>query len=112
PPPKSSCTASTAPLCCGTPPPSSPMAENSAWGRKSASAPARCTRAGRSAPSSSPLSNMWCAAPARPVLEASENSMTHQGGCHCGKIAYEFEGEIGAVVDCNCSLCQKRGGLL
>jgi hypothetical protein len=38
--------------------------------------------------------------------------MTHRGGCHCGKIAYEFEGEIGAVVDCNCSLCQKRGGLL
>jgi hypothetical protein len=38
--------------------------------------------------------------------------MTHKGGCHCGKIAYEFEGEIGTVLDCNCSLCQKRGGLL
>src|SRR5690606_33650819 len=31
---------------------------------------------------------------------------------HCGKIAYSFEGEIGEVIDCNCSLCQKRGGLL
>lgn len=38
--------------------------------------------------------------------------MAHKGGCHCGKIAYEFEGEIGAVLDCNCSLCSKRGGLL
>ena len=38
--------------------------------------------------------------------------MTHKGGCHCGKIAYEFEGEIGTVLDCNCTLCQKRGGLL
>ena len=38
--------------------------------------------------------------------------MTHKGGCHCGKIAYEFEGEIGAVLECNCSLCSKRGGLL
>jgi len=38
--------------------------------------------------------------------------MSHKGGCHCGKIAYEFEGEIGTVLDCNCSLCQKRGGLL
>lgn len=38
--------------------------------------------------------------------------MTHKGGCHCGKIVYEFEGEIGTVLDCNCSLCQKRGGLL
>ena len=37
---------------------------------------------------------------------------THKGGCHCGKIAYEFDGEIGTVLDCNCSLCQKRGGLL
>jgi hypothetical protein len=37
---------------------------------------------------------------------------THKGGCHCGKIAYEFDGEIGEVLDCNCSLCAKRGGLL
>ena len=37
---------------------------------------------------------------------------THKGGCHCGKIAYEFDGEIGEVLDCNCSLCGKRGGLL
>ena len=37
---------------------------------------------------------------------------THKGGCQCGKIAYSFEGEIGEVLDCNCSLCSKRGGLL
>ena len=37
---------------------------------------------------------------------------SHSGGCHCGKIAYSFEGEIGTVIDCNCSLCAKRGGLL
>ena len=36
----------------------------------------------------------------------------HKGGCHCGKVAYEFEGEIGDVLDCNCSLCAKRGALL
>jgi hypothetical protein len=38
--------------------------------------------------------------------------MTHEGGCHCGKVAFEFEGEIGSVLDCNCSFCQKRGALL
>ena len=38
--------------------------------------------------------------------------MTYTGGCHCGRIAYTVEGEIGAVLDCNCSLCRKRGGLL
>lgn len=36
----------------------------------------------------------------------------HKGGCHCGAIAYEFEGEIGEAIECNCSLCAKRGGLL
>ena len=38
--------------------------------------------------------------------------MIHRGGCHCGAVAFEAEGEIGAVVDCNCSLCRRRGGLL
>ncbi|NLW95628.1 MAG: GFA family protein [Xanthomonadaceae bacterium] len=37
---------------------------------------------------------------------------TYQGGCHCGRIAFEVEGEITAVYDCNCSMCRRRGGLL
>lgn len=39
-------------------------------------------------------------------------SKHYKGGCHCGKIAYEVEGDIQEVIDCNCSLCHKRGGLL
>jgi hypothetical protein len=38
--------------------------------------------------------------------------MTHRGSCHCGAVAFEVEGEIGEVLDCNCSLCQRRGSLL
>ena len=38
--------------------------------------------------------------------------MEYVGGCHCGRIAYRVEGTIEQVVDCNCSLCRKRGGLL
>jgi len=38
--------------------------------------------------------------------------MTYQGGCHCGRIGFEVEGRIDQVVDCNCSMCRKRGGLL
>ncbi|HTA66071.1 MAG TPA: GFA family protein [Xanthomonadaceae bacterium] len=34
------------------------------------------------------------------------------GSCHCGRIAFDVEGTIGQVVDCNCSLCRRRGGLL
>ena len=36
----------------------------------------------------------------------------YTGGCHCGGIAYEVAGEIDQVLDCNCSMCSKRGGLL
>ena len=36
----------------------------------------------------------------------------HQGSCHCGRIAFELEGEIGQAIDCNCSMCRRRGGLL
>ncbi len=36
----------------------------------------------------------------------------YDGGCHCGRIAYSVEGEIDQVLDCNCSLCARRGGLL
>ena len=37
---------------------------------------------------------------------------TYQGRCHCGAIAFEVDGEIDQAIDCNCSMCRKRGGLL
>ena len=38
--------------------------------------------------------------------------MTHKGACHCGRIAFEVDGDIGTVTECNCSICAKRGHLL
>jgi len=38
--------------------------------------------------------------------------MVHKGGCHCGKVTIEVEGDIGGVISCNCSICQRRGSLL
>jgi hypothetical protein len=38
--------------------------------------------------------------------------VTHHGGCHCGKIAFEVDVDGGAAVECNCSICTKRGSLL
>ena len=38
--------------------------------------------------------------------------MTYKGSCHCGKIAYEVEGEVKEAVECNCSICSRRGYLL
>lgn len=38
--------------------------------------------------------------------------MKYEGSCHCGRVAFEVEGEINEVYDCNCSMCRRRGGLL
>ncbi|HKQ83642.1 MAG TPA: GFA family protein [Steroidobacteraceae bacterium] len=38
--------------------------------------------------------------------------MTHQGSCHCGRIAFEVDGDIGEVNECNCSHCSRKGYLL
>jgi hypothetical protein len=38
--------------------------------------------------------------------------MTHKGSCHCGRIAFEVEGEIEQLMECNCSHCSRKGYLL
>jgi len=38
--------------------------------------------------------------------------MLHKGSCHCGRVAYEVEGEIKSALACNCSICQRKGSLL
>lgn len=37
---------------------------------------------------------------------------TYTGGCQCGAVRYEVDAEIGKVIACNCSRCQKLGSLL
>ena len=38
--------------------------------------------------------------------------MTHKGSCHCGQIAFEVEGDLEQLIECNCSICRKKGSLL
>ena len=38
--------------------------------------------------------------------------MLYKGSCHCGKVAFEVEGELTGAVDCNCSICARKGALL
>ena len=38
--------------------------------------------------------------------------MKYEGSCHCGNIAFEVEGDFDTAIDCNCSMCRRRGGLL
>ncbi len=38
--------------------------------------------------------------------------MKYHGSCHCGRIAYDVEGELQTVMECNCSHCSRKGYLL
>jgi hypothetical protein len=38
--------------------------------------------------------------------------MLYKGSCHCGKVAFEVDGELTAAVTCNCSICSRKGALL
>jgi hypothetical protein len=37
--------------------------------------------------------------------------MRYTGGCHCGRIRFEAEGELQEVTECNCTICAKAGYL-
>ncbi|WP_243373238.1 GFA family protein [Microvirga solisilvae] len=36
----------------------------------------------------------------------------HKGSCHCGKVTFEVEADLSQVIECNCSICRKKGYLL
>jgi hypothetical protein len=36
---------------------------------------------------------------------------THEGGCHCGKVRFSVALELDEALDCNCSICSKKGYL-
>jgi hypothetical protein len=38
--------------------------------------------------------------------------MKVHGSCHCGKVAFEAEGDFGSAMACNCSMCGRKGSLL
>ncbi|RUL76816.1 GFA family protein [Dyella choica] len=38
--------------------------------------------------------------------------MNYHGSCHCGRIAFEVEGELTQAMECNCSHCIRKGFLL
>ena len=38
--------------------------------------------------------------------------MQYKGSCHCGKVAFEVEGDVTYAMACNCSICSRKGSLL
>lgn len=35
----------------------------------------------------------------------------HKGLCHCGHVTFEFEGDVGTAIECNCSICRMKGAI-
>jgi len=40
-----------------------------------------------------------------------DQAKTYNGGCHCGRVSYRATADLTQVLDCNCSICEKRGTL-
>jgi hypothetical protein len=38
--------------------------------------------------------------------------MSIRGSCHCGRIRYRLDAEPTAAIECNCSICRRRGSVL
>ena len=34
-----------------------------------------------------------------------------RGSCHCGKVTFEFSNPIKGALECNCSICRRKGAL-
>jgi hypothetical protein len=35
----------------------------------------------------------------------------YEGGCHCGRVRFQVTGDLGATIECNCSICTRKGFL-
>ena len=47
-----------------------------------------------------------------PVKSEGKGAMIQKGSCHCGRIAFEVEGDLAQAMECNCSHCSRKGYLL
>ncbi len=36
---------------------------------------------------------------------------SYEGGCHCGRVRFKVTADLSEVLDCNCSVCTKKGFL-
>ncbi len=38
--------------------------------------------------------------------------MNYEGSCHCGDIVFAVDADIESLLECNCSICSRKGSLL
>jgi hypothetical protein len=37
---------------------------------------------------------------------------TYKGSCHCGSVQYEVQADLKSAIECNCSMCSRKGTIL
>jgi hypothetical protein len=52
--------------------------------------------------------------PGRPSCAVEEQEFavmleTYEGGCHCGRVRFRVRADLSALLECNCSICTKKG---
>ncbi len=45
------------------------------------------------------------------MTQTNSQSITCEGGCHCGTVRFRVEIDKQEAINCNCSICQKKGFL-
>ena len=40
------------------------------------------------------------------------NMKQYEGSCHCGAVRYDVKADLSQVMECNCSICSRKGYLL
>jgi hypothetical protein len=45
------------------------------------------------------------------MADEMRDDVVYRGGCHCGQVRYEVAAPIGAIEECNCSICTKKAYL-
>ena len=44
-----------------------------------------------------------------PGNQTQSEPKTYAGGCHCGRVRYTVTTDLASVIECNCSICSRRG---
>jgi hypothetical protein len=41
----------------------------------------------------------------------SDKLQSYKGSCHCGRVTFEARARLDYVVECNCSICRRKGAV-
>jgi hypothetical protein len=44
-------------------------------------------------------------------MQGTNREITYMGGCHCGGIRFQVTVDTAKAIECNCSICRKKGFL-